>query len=327
MQSIISASTIILLYSVGGKTMSVYECTNRILINKGWSSDLKYCVTTDDGIKFLLRISPQEKSASRETMFRMMQQVSRLGVPMCQPIEFGFCDEGTYSVQSWIEGSDAELVIPTLSDNEQYSYGVKAGEILKVIHSIPAPSTQEDWELRFNRKIDNKIKIYSDSPIKYENGQYFLEYIKANRYLLKNRPQVFQHGDYHIGNMMIDIGKELQIIDFDRYDFGDPWEEFNRIVWCAQKTPLFASGIVDGYFNGYIPLEFWKLLALYISSNTLSSIPWAIPFGQGEIDTMQNQAKEILSWYNNMKSPIPNWYNYGGKPPSTAKYFLKKKEK
>lgn len=98
------------------------------------------------------------------------------------------------------------------------------------------------------------------------------------------------------------------IIDFDRYDFGDPWEEFNRIVWCAQKAPIFASGMVDGYFDGQVPEEFWKLLALYISSNTLSSVPWAIPFGQREIDTMLHQAAEVLEWYDNMKNPVPTWY-------------------
>ena len=38
----------------------------------------------------------------------MMKQVSALGVPMCQPIEFGTCDEGVYSIQSWINGADAE---------------------------------------------------------------------------------------------------------------------------------------------------------------------------------------------------------------------------
>lgn len=57
---------------------------------------------------------------------------------------------------------------------------------------------------------------------------------------------------------MIDRNGKLQIIDFDRYDFGDPWEEFNRIVWCAQKSPLFASGMVNGYFDGDVPPEFWR---------------------------------------------------------------------
>ena len=53
---------------------------------------------------------------------------------------------------------------------------------------------------------------------------------------------------------------------------------------------------------------FWKLLALYISSNALSSLPWAIPFGQSEIDVMLNQAKQVLEWYDYMQSPIPTWY-------------------
>ena len=79
-------------------------------------------------------------------------------------------------------------------------------------------------------------------------------------------------------------------------------------MWCAQKAPLFASGMVNGYFDNNVPMEFWRLLALYISSNTLSSVYWAIPFGQDEVNTMLNQAKEVLSWYDNMRNPVPTWY-------------------
>ena len=53
------------------------------------------------------------------------------------------------------------------------------------------------------------------------------------------------------------------------------------------------------------------MLALYISSNTLSSVYWAIPFGQDEVNTMLNQAKEVLSWYDNMRNPVPTWYFKG----------------
>lgn len=280
-------------------------------INKGWSSDKKYCVTDKNGTRYLLRVSDIAEYDKKQSEFNMMKQVSAIGVPMCQPIEFGVCDEGVYSIQSWIDGEDAEEVISTLSDTEQYVYGLEAGRILRKIHSIPAPATQEDWEIRFNRKMDYKIKKYTECPLKYENGQAFIDYINENRYLLKNRPQTYQHGDYHIGNMMIGRDGKLYIIDFNRNDYGDPWEEFNRIVWCAQKAPLFASGMVNGYFDREVPLEFWKQLALYISSNTLSSLYWAIPFGEGEIETMCNQAKEVLSWYDNMKNPIPTWYFKG----------------
>ena len=151
--------------------------------------------------------------------------------------------------------------------------------------------------------------MYQSCALKYENGDdAFLEYIAQNRHLLKNRPQSFQHGDYHIGNMMIDPNGVLTIIDFEKQDVGDPWEEFNRIVWCAQAAPAFASGMVDGYFDGDVPMEFWKLLALYICSNTLGSLPWAIPFGEGEIQVMRKQAAQVLEWYNGMTNVVPTWY-------------------
>ena len=277
-------------------------------INKGWSSDKKYCVTDENGTRYLLRVSDISEYDKKLSEFNMMKQVSALGVPMCHPVEFGVSDEGVYSIQSWIDGEDAEDIIPTLSDTEQYVYGLEAGHILRRIHSIPAPAAQEDWEIRFNRKMDYKIEKYTECPLKYENGQTFIDYINENRHLLKGRPQTYQHGDYHIGNMMIDSNGKLYIIDFNRNDYGDPWEEFNRIVWGAQKSPIFASGMVNGYFDSDVPLEFWKLLALYISSNTLSSLPWAIPFGTDQIEVMVNQAKDVLSWYDNMRNPVPAWY-------------------
>ena len=287
--------------------MSQLRFISKELINKGWSGDKKFCVTTVQGNKYLLRITPERKSSKHLDMFRMQKQVAALGIPMCRPVEFGKCDEGVYTVQTWVDGKDAKEVIPFLEESEQYTYGFEAGRILKTIHSIPDTENQPSWESRFNAKMDQKIKMYNECPINFNGAENFITYIENNRYLLANRPQCFQHGDYHIGNMMIENNK-LVIIDFDRYDFGDPWEEFNRIVWCVQASPIFASGIVNGYFDNDVPLEFWDLLALYISSNMLSSIPWAIQYGEGEVNNMINQAKDVLCWYNNMKTTIPTWY-------------------
>ncbi len=276
-------------------------------INKGWSGDKKYKVEDRDGNVFLLRISPIERLEFCRAVFEQMKKIEAFGIPMCRPVELGVCDEGVYMLQSFINGRDAEDVIPTLPEKKQYAFGFEAGAILKKIHTVPAPDNIPDWSVRYGSKIDRKLKVYEECSLKYDNGQLFIDFINVNRHHINGRPQCCQHGDYHIGNMMIG-DNNLYIIDFDRFDFGDPWEEFNRIVWCIQLSPSFASGMVDGYFEGNVPDDFWRLLALYISVNTLGSLSWAIPFGDAEINTMRNQAAEVLSWYDNMTRIVPKWY-------------------
>ncbi|MBQ7355549.1 MAG: phosphotransferase [Clostridia bacterium] len=289
--------------------MSTQRFVSKIPICKGWSGDEKYCVTDEAGKRYLLRISPVDQLERKTAEHHYMERVAALGVPMCLPLELYSDETSVYSLQSWIDGSDAEEVIANLPNERSYAYGWEAGQILRRIHTLKAPADAEDWEIRFNRKIDRKLEMYRSCSLQYERGEVFVDFIAQNRHLLNHRPQSYHHGDYHIGNMMIDRNGQLRIIDFDRCDWGDPWEEFNRIVWCAQKAPAFATGMVDGYFEAAPPMKFWRLLALYIASNTLSSLPWAIPFGEAEIATMRNQAREVLNWYDGMTNPVPGWYD------------------
>ena len=290
--------------------MKVYgKIISKTPIDKGWSGDRKYRAVTADGESYLLRISPMDRLSRKQSEFENMCKVAQLGIPMCAPVEFGTCPEGVYTILSWIDGEDAENRIAAMNEDTQYRYGLDAGKILAHIHSIPASENVQSWDRRFNAKIDRKIDMYQNCELQYEyGGEEMIAYIAQNRHLLEGRPQTYQHGDYHIGNMMIDSNGVLTVIDFDRDDYGDPWEEFNRIVWCAQSAPAFASGMVDGYFDGNIPEEFWKLLALYICSNTLGSLPWAIPYGEKEIRVMREQTAQVLCWYDGMRRFVPGWY-------------------
>ena len=154
--------------------------------------------------------------------------------------------------------------------------------MLKEIHTIPAPVGQPDWAERFNRKIDRNIRTHEDCEFRLPFADKMVSYI----------------------------------IDFNRLDYGDPWEEFNRIVWCGAVSGSFASGRINGYFGesappsapAYVPEEFFRLMALYIASNMLSSVPWAVPFGQAEIDTMTAQAREVMDWYDDFRRYVPGWY-------------------
>ena len=109
----------------------IYEqIKTRELVDKGWSGDMKYCVTTESGGKYLLRITTQEKAEHFRLCYLRMEEVAKLGIPMCLPVEFGQCPEGTYAIHSWIDGEDAEDVISPLPAERHYAYGLDAGRIL-----------------------------------------------------------------------------------------------------------------------------------------------------------------------------------------------------
>lgn len=163
-------------------------------IEKGWSSDKKYRAEDSGGAVYLLRITPAGKDANRREMFEMTERVAALGIPMSRPLHFGTCAEGTYSIYEWIDGEDLETVLADLPDVEQYRYGVEAGQILRKIHSIPAPEDMPDWGERFGAKASRKIEIFRECPIKFDGGEAIIAYLEENRGLLENRPQCYQHG-------------------------------------------------------------------------------------------------------------------------------------
>lgn len=285
------------------------QFVKKVQIHKGWSDDKKYYVETENQQKYLLRIYSSNKKERCQHDFIMHQKLTNLNIPIPTPIKTGTCDEGTYILQSWIDGNEARDVIKNFNNKQQYEYGIEAGKILKKIHSVCDNIRPRNLQIIYNQKIDNKIQNYNNCPLQYVNGYLFIEFIKKHRYLLNNCEYTFIHGDFHLGNMMIDNNNKLYIIDFNRCSYGDPINEFDRMVWNAKESPLFSTGLINGYFENNVPDYFWKLMALHISLGTISSLPWAIDFhDEKEINTMVSMAQNVLNWYNNFNNIIPCWY-------------------
>jgi aminoglycoside phosphotransferase (APT) family kinase protein len=281
-------------------------------IPKGWSTDEKYRVETDDGQRLLVRISAISKYLRKKLEFDALCRLNSLSILMSRPVDFGVFNGGAnvYTITTWVDGADAESALPKLSPDEQYGLGCLAGRILRQIHQMPAPPDQPDWAERFNRKIDRNIGNYEACGIEVPGARRAIRHIESLRHLLTGRPQVFQHGDYHCGNMVITDDGQLGVIDFNRIDYGDPWEEFNRIVWCVPVSAHFASGRIDGYFEGEsrVSDEFFQLMSLYVANNLISSVPWAVPFGREQVDIMVKQAESVLGWYRGFETYVPDWY-------------------
>ncbi|GAA0133770.1 phosphotransferase family protein [Paenibacillus sp. YSY-4.3] len=284
--------------------------TNINQIHAGWSSDSKYYIQTNDDRELLLRLADISQRDRKKLEFESVKKLVCTDILMSRPVDFGICNEGklVYTLFTWVEGKDAREAIPKLPPSEQYRLGMKSGEILRAMHKNPAPNQSSSWAERYNLKIDKYIANYSACGIHLKGAEQVLNYIETHRYLLERRPMTFQHGDYHLGNMVVSSSGKLGIIDFNRLDYGDPWEEFNRITWCANESAEFASGRIHGYFQDEVPESFFKLMALYIACNQIASVPWSVPYGEAEVNYMLERAEQVLEWYNGFESWVPSWY-------------------
>ena len=277
-------------------------------INYGWSGDKKYILTDKCGTKYILRESQPEKKEKRESQYLYMREIEHLNINMAKVIECGTLNNGNfYLLLTYLSGNDGESEILRFNDIEAYNIGIDAGKALKEIHSVKVNHHSPSWSERYAIKCKAKIEAYKCSEHKLEKGDLILKYYKNNLHLMNDRPLVYTHGDYHLGNMVIDNGK-LGIIDFDKLSISDPYDDFKPYCWNALKSEYFATGLINGYFNKKIPSDFFEILKFYTAESLISHIPWAAKFGKKDLDNAYFVYDCTMKWYDNFNLTIPTWY-------------------
>ena len=273
----------------------------------GWSSDKKYILTDNLNNKYMLRISDKSLYDKRNRQFRLLSEVSKLNINCPKPIEFGELENKIYLLLTYLEGKRAEEEIYNFNDIEQYNLGIEAGKILKIIHSYDKETDTLSWWDKYEPKSKRKIDTYLNSSLKHDNPEFLIDYYKENIHLMNNRPQILTHGDYHLGNMLIHNG-HIVIIDFDKMNFADPYDEFKPYCWNVIRSEYFETGLINGYFDNKIPEDFFKILKFYTIESLISHLPWAMTFGDEEVKTAFELYDKVIEWYDNFKLEIPTWY-------------------
>lgn len=281
-------------------------------VHAGLSSDKKFRVETHDGQPLLLRISDISEYESQKAVFDRMKLAAAQGVPMCLPVDFGLCNnnQNVYQLLTWCDGENLEEALPALSEAQQYALGHKAGKILRRIHRVPAPKHLDDWSVRYLSVNEDRVKAYRACDAMLPESGVILDYLERNRCLLTGRPQCLHHGDYHVGNFLVTDKGNLSVIDWELLDYenyGDPFEEFNRIG-NSEVHPYFTTGMINGYFKGPPPDEFWHLLAFYLSAGACMLVSWAFYLQKDELNYSVHHVHEVLEWFDHMKTPVPTWY-------------------
>lgn len=281
------------------------------LLSKGWSSDKKYIVKTEDDTLLLLRISDARQYEAKKKEYEIITKYSKLGINMSMPIEFGTCDNNrqVYMILTWIEGCDLEEILPELTEKEQYLLGREAGKILRKIHSIPVCEKDIPASTKKERKL-SQLSRYEDSKVRIPGDESAIQYVKNNINQIWKAKPVYMHGDFHPGNLIYMKDGSIGVIDFNRWEVGDPYEEFYKLESFGIEISIpYCIGQIDAYFDDTVPSDFWTANAVYVAQSALFSIKWAEKFGQEDIDRMVRRARVSFENFDNFRRTVPKWYS------------------
>ncbi|MGF9966119.1 aminoglycoside phosphotransferase family protein [Bacillus rhizoplanae] len=284
-------------------------------IPKGFSFDEKWRIELETGKVYFIKICDIKLLHHKQEEFQLMKHFESKGVPVPTPIHFVELHglEKCVQVFEWIEGEDGEEALGKLTLQEQYENGKKAGEVLKRIHTLQKQEAKESWEEYRWAKYERYIAELTKYGIEDIDLESVITYVEDHKYLLKDRPNLFIHDDFHPANLMFQDKKLRAVIDFDRFEWGDPYHDFYKVALFTRKiSEPFAIGQVHGYFEGEPPIHFWKLYTLYAAMIFPSDIVWSYKVTPDCVDIMKERLNMIIDDHNGFTSYIPNWYKSKG---------------
>lgn len=290
---------------------SMTHITDIFLITKGFSYDAKYFLyEKSDSPSYVLRTSPKVETQRKMKEYEILTHIYGTGVKTSKPIEFGTIDslDICYMILSYVEGEDASDILPSLSYDEQYQIGIEAGTELRLMHEIAAPG-RESWYERRLAKHTSQYESYRNCGVKLPEEAIIVSFINNNLNVMTDRPNRFQHDDFHPSNLIVHQRSYSGVIDFNRYDWGDPYHDFLKIAYFSRDVSIpFCIGQINGYFNSLIPQEFWKLYALYTAMIIFPTITWTLKVVPEQLDSMLARIRVVLEDHLNFEEIVPLWY-------------------
>lgn len=279
-------------------------------VEKGWSGERKYRVTGASGEALMLRLSDASKYREKAKEYGIISKFAALGFAMSRPVAFGTCEGGgsCYMLLTWVEGCDLEEVLPTLSEAAQYRLGREAGAILRRVHALPLDAGDVPTDTKRARKLA-QLERYEASRVRIPGDGAAIRFVRAHIDRIWRRPPAYLHGDYHPGNLIYRPDGSIGVIDFNRWEVGDPFEEFCKLQSFARERSVpYCAGQINAYFEDAVPADFWDALAVYVAQASLFSIAWAEPFGPGDVAAMTRRCRVALEDYGGFKRRVPRWY-------------------
>ena len=77
-------------------------------------------------------------------------------------------------------------------------------------------------------------------------------------------------------------------------------------MFSTEKSVPFAKGLIEGYYGGKPPKEFWDLYALYLAMSVFPAIVWGQIQGEGE--KLLKHVERYIKDHKGFTQTVPVWY-------------------
>ncbi|AIZ60228.1 aminoglycoside phosphotransferase family protein [Bacillus sp. FSL R5-0432] len=280
-------------------------------MTSGFSGDRTFLVTISSSEKLVLKLSDIQTYSRFKRKASVQRKFKDRGILCSEVIEIGISAElnCTYRIFSYIEGEIGRDSIHLLTNEEQYEIGRRAGRELSLMHTCHAPSHVRPWDEKVMAKHERYVHAYQSSGLSFPNDQFVLDFIKSHADEVKERPNQFQHDDFHLGNIIIQGNQYAGVIDFDQSDWGDPVHDFYKLSLFSRESSIpFSAGQLDQYVSKQSTNNFWLLFSIYTAMSCFSSIVWTLSYDPGHVKDMLNRVERMLTDHNCFHQLKPVWY-------------------
>ena len=205
-----------------------------------------WSVTTASGHRLVLQRLPRGSArASVDTEAAILRAAAAAGVPVARVLAV-FEAGGVLGMPALlVEAVPGESLAPRLLREDRYAraregLATQCGEILARLHSVPTDAVPG---LQPQDPIERCYGVLDSLPERHPAFELVLRKLTLTR--PPPRPQTIVHGDFRLGNLLIDEPGITAVLDWEIVHVGDPLEDLGWLCVPAWRFggPLPVAGV------------------------------------------------------------------------------------
>lgn len=190
-----------------------------------------------------------------------------------------------------------------------YSIGKKVGRALKSLHQYPLSAKQIAKGKKRDEIFVLRLSEYLNSKHRLPHDEQTIDILCQRFNKFKCQRPVLRYGNLNIDNIFIDNNLQIIFKPSSSSIIGDPYEDLALLeFYNSQGFDIFISGVIDGYFYGKVPAEFWVNFALFSAFYSLYKSSKIINKHPDQALDMLLNFKKIKDDFANFTRPMAKWY-------------------